>query len=635
MFGKEVKAPNGWYDRKDGSIHIDLNAGDGGRGTVLFTLSHELTHFIEEWSPKKYKVLADFLIKEYEKGQSMDALVRKKQKDLSAARGKAVGYEEAFSEVVANSMEAMLADGNVMDKIVRLKAQDRDIVARMKAFFDNLITKIRNAYKDIDPDSTEGYEVIKMTADTIEQLQQLFAEAIVESSDNFRTAEKNTTNKSSGVMFMSRSIEEVTDDTVRNDLTNVFDGKDVAAKSYIPLSKTTPFAVRYITGYKNDLPIIVEKKKAYFDMRENGKFKEDSNHHYHGMGVDGFLDAMGILDDPEYAIQEEMKNGTVHYAFISTNENGEELCVVFQMNVTKPAGQMNGYPGGYYNIDITEFVATDEWLEDHGVEPGTSYKDYLLSFSENSIVYDRSIHFEQLEKARIIDSESAGLAASYNNNRAFKNKLTQTDSTVKNKYLEAVDIELDERTESVAPEILFSERTWTESDYVQERDYQGGHSSFPVAQGIVDEFVSEYKQKNGDRQYSDRTDESVSSRNLLANALESTIQTDWERRKLQEYNSHMNIDVKQNADGEWFYSFAIEKGSAPQTLLAAVTDKSATLPTTRVPKELETVKNNSIQNIDIEIDDSTKSGDPEILKSDRTDEFVSSRTLDHQPQQYL
>ena len=186
--GNEVKAPNGWYDRKDGSIHIDLNAGEGGRGTVLFTLSHELTHFIEEWSPKKYKVLADFLIKEYEKGQSMDALVRKKQKDLSDARGKAVGYEEAFSEVVADSMEAMLADGNVMDKIVRLKAQDRDIVARMKAFFDNLITKIRNAYKGIDPDSTEGYEVIKMTTDTIEQLQQLLAEALVESSENFRSS---------------------------------------------------------------------------------------------------------------------------------------------------------------------------------------------------------------------------------------------------------------------------------------------------------------------------------------------------------------------------------------------------------------------------------------------------------------
>ena len=42
---------------------------------------------------------------------------------------------------------------------------------------------------------------------------------------------------------------------------------------------------------------------------------------------------------------------------------------------------------------------------------------------------------------------------------------------------------------------------------------------------------------------------------------------------------YMNIDVKQNEAGNWFYSFAIEKGTAPRTLLAGVTEKSATVPT--------------------------------------------------------
>lgn len=35
-------------------------------------------------------------------------------------------------------------------------------------------------------------------------------------------------------------------------------------------------------------------------------------------------------------------------------------------------------------------------------------------------------------------------------------------------------------------------------------DYKGGHSNFPVAQGIVDEFVSEYKQSHEGRQYQAR-----------------------------------------------------------------------------------------------------------------------------------
>ncbi len=185
--GKEVKAPNGWYSEKDGSIHIDLNSGRAGNGLVLYTLSHELTHFIEQWSPKKYKVLADFLIENYEKGQSMDALVRKKQAKLSANRGEKISYDEAYSEVIADSMEAMLADGNVLEKLIELKAKDQSLFMKMKQFFDNLLTKIRNAYNGQTPDSAEGNAVLEMT-DAIERIQQLFAEALVEASENFQSA---------------------------------------------------------------------------------------------------------------------------------------------------------------------------------------------------------------------------------------------------------------------------------------------------------------------------------------------------------------------------------------------------------------------------------------------------------------
>ena len=185
--GNEIKAPNGWYSEKDGSIHIDLNAGNKGQGYVLFTVAHELTHFIEQWSPKKYKVLADFLIENYEKGQSMDKLVRAKQTKLSEMRGEKISYDEAYSEVIADSMEAMLADGNVMEKLVELKAKDHDLFAKMKQFFDNLAAKIRNIYKGLTPDSVEGNAVLEMK-DSIEKLQRLFAEALVEASENFSSA---------------------------------------------------------------------------------------------------------------------------------------------------------------------------------------------------------------------------------------------------------------------------------------------------------------------------------------------------------------------------------------------------------------------------------------------------------------
>ena len=73
------KGKNGYYNPEDGSIHIDLFAGTQGKNTILFTAAHELTHFIREWSPAKFKVFADFLLEKYgEKGISVKGLIADK-----------------------------------------------------------------------------------------------------------------------------------------------------------------------------------------------------------------------------------------------------------------------------------------------------------------------------------------------------------------------------------------------------------------------------------------------------------------------------------------------------------------------------------------------------------------------------
>lgn len=188
--GVERKAPNGWYDPSDGSIHIDLNAGSDANGLTLYTLSHELTHYVEKWSPKKYQALADFLVSNYAKAGNVDAMVAEKQAQLSESRGSAVSYEEAYSEFIADSMEAMLADGNVLEKLQELKKTDRSLFDKIREFFGNLAKKIREIYKDLTPDSLEGQAVLQMK-DQIEQIQQLFADALAEASENLQAASDN------------------------------------------------------------------------------------------------------------------------------------------------------------------------------------------------------------------------------------------------------------------------------------------------------------------------------------------------------------------------------------------------------------------------------------------------------------
>lgn len=186
--GQRIGA-NGWYDPKDGSIHIDLYAGMNGEGTMLFTAAHELTHYIKQWSPAKFKVLSNFLMNEYsQRGVSVDQLVTA-QMEKAERSGRELSYEEAYEELIADSMESMLSDGNVLQKLSKLKAQDKSLWQKIKDFISDLAAKIKKVYAGLSPDSAEGRYVAQMK-DAIEKLQDLFVEGLVDASSNFQVSEQ-------------------------------------------------------------------------------------------------------------------------------------------------------------------------------------------------------------------------------------------------------------------------------------------------------------------------------------------------------------------------------------------------------------------------------------------------------------
>ena len=203
------RGANGWYDPSDGSIHIDLYAGNDGKGTMLFTVAHELTHFIRQWSPAKFKVLANFLMKQYShQGVSVNELVQS-QMEKARRSGRELSYEQAHEEVVADSMESVLSDGSVIEMMAELKQQDHGLWAKIKEWFRDFADKLRaivDAYKGVAPDSPEGRMVADMQ-DMIGTLQALYMDALVDASENFDGGtQKNTTAESGGVKYSMRSI---------------------------------------------------------------------------------------------------------------------------------------------------------------------------------------------------------------------------------------------------------------------------------------------------------------------------------------------------------------------------------------------------------------------------------------------
>ena len=201
--GVERKAPNGMYI--NGDIYLDINAGQNGEGIMLNTLAHELTHHIEEWSPEKYKKLCDFLMEQYaEKGVSVSDLV---YREIAKAKknGRDVSFDEAYSDVIANSMETMLHDGTVLNKLART---DIELFNKVKAFIDKIVERIRALYADVDAESLAGKYVANMK-DSYTEIQNLFANALTSAGENFNAAtEKADERGADEVKFSERESEE-------------------------------------------------------------------------------------------------------------------------------------------------------------------------------------------------------------------------------------------------------------------------------------------------------------------------------------------------------------------------------------------------------------------------------------------
>nr|DAL39411.1 MAG TPA_asm: chromosome segregation ATPase [Caudoviricetes sp.] len=186
-------APNGFYRSSDGTIHIDLNAGDNGQGTVAYAVAHEATHFIKDFSATKYQTYADILIEAAEsKGISYDSLLDRQLAKLSALeenRGKTAEelQQLAYDETIAEMSETMLTDTDAAQRVSQeLYKKDRTLWEKIRDFFTGLVEKLRNAYKGLDPDSDMG-RITRQAIRDNEKVAQAWAEALVEAGSHYST----------------------------------------------------------------------------------------------------------------------------------------------------------------------------------------------------------------------------------------------------------------------------------------------------------------------------------------------------------------------------------------------------------------------------------------------------------------
>ena len=181
--GNEVVAYAGVYRTGDGKIRIDLNAYNG-KGLALNAMSHELVHFIKQWSPEKYRTMAELVSGAYEKTtMSMDQRVLREQNRLKRIRKTEVSYDEAYDEVVANALNRMLDDGTIVDRIAEIRKAHRDLADKMIECIRNFAKKLASIFANNESLFYDTYDLMQFK-ETVDEIRNLFAEALVEASDN-------------------------------------------------------------------------------------------------------------------------------------------------------------------------------------------------------------------------------------------------------------------------------------------------------------------------------------------------------------------------------------------------------------------------------------------------------------------
>lgn len=203
---------NGWFNKADNSIHLDLQAGDLNEQTIAFTMAHELTHFIEKWSPEKYKVFSDFLIEQYGKhGMSVGDMLSEKMDILGKD-----DPDFAMSELVADACEEMLLDSDAMVKLAQLRAKDAGLFEKIKAKIAEILNNLKNIYAEgnFKPNSAEANNLRKMT-DVIEQMHRMFEDAAVDAAQNYQAITETRQTLSDNGITIDDATGDVSFNSVR------------------------------------------------------------------------------------------------------------------------------------------------------------------------------------------------------------------------------------------------------------------------------------------------------------------------------------------------------------------------------------------------------------------------------------
>lgn len=172
----------GGYDRTAGTVYVSVKSDN-----FLGTVSHELTHFIQDYDADLYKVYADTAVKALmnAKSVSYDDLVRQYTRTYEE-QGQSLSREEIVDEIVADATGTFLNNEDFINEIAR-DSKNKSIGYKILDFINDMIDAIKSliSRKGIRK-SAEG---LQENLETLETARTLWVNALHDAGENYKSGQ--------------------------------------------------------------------------------------------------------------------------------------------------------------------------------------------------------------------------------------------------------------------------------------------------------------------------------------------------------------------------------------------------------------------------------------------------------------
>ncbi len=190
------RGENGSYNAATNTIRLDVNAGAYNAGelsqvTLLRTMSHELTHALQQNSLAQYEALKHAVLDVLtsKSGASIEEMAaRKMEQDSSLKKA-----DVALDEVVAEACENMLRDSDAMEQLIaQHPAEAKTFLEKMKQFFTDIVNAIRAAFGGSDTSRSREATALMQQAEEYLDICEKWSKALQDTAEISGRMERQT-----------------------------------------------------------------------------------------------------------------------------------------------------------------------------------------------------------------------------------------------------------------------------------------------------------------------------------------------------------------------------------------------------------------------------------------------------------